>query len=133
MEVKMKRCEAIKPSGDRCKARAMRDSQWCYNHDPEHAAARSVSAGKAGSTPHKRKHISTGTRELPSIKRRLIEIAEGAINGEVDKSRAAVAGQVYNCVLRAIEIERKIKESEELEARIAELEAREHRGRSWGV
>jgi hypothetical protein len=49
---------------------------------------------------------------------------------------AAVANQLINTRLRAIEQERKIRETEELEARIEALErAQESRrgGRQWGA
>jgi hypothetical protein len=42
----------------------------------------------------------------------------------LETGRAAVANQLINTRLRAIEQERKIKETEELEARIESLEAK---------
>ena len=51
----------------------------------------------------------------------------------LETGRAAVANQLINTRLRAIEQERKIKETEDLEARIEALE-QEGRGggRRWG-
>jgi hypothetical protein len=40
----------------------------------------------------------------------------------LETGRAAVANQLVNTRLRAVELERKIRESDELEARIEELE-----------
>jgi hypothetical protein len=54
----------------------------------------------------------------------------------VQTNVAAVANQLINTRLRAVELGRRIKETEELEARIEALEkVREVRagGRSWGA
>jgi len=44
------------------------------------------------------------------------------LSGELETGRAAVANQLINTRLRALETERKIKEADELEERIAALE-----------
>jgi len=44
-----------------------------------------------------------------------------------------VANQLINTRLRAIELERKIKENDELEARIEALELPKEGGRQWGA
>jgi hypothetical protein len=46
------------------------------------------------------------------------------LSGELQTGQAAVANQLVNTRLRAIEQERKIKEAEELETRIEALEAK---------
>jgi len=48
---------------------------------------------------------------------------------------AAVASQVLNVYLRAIEVERKIREADEIEDRISRLEeiAKNGGGRRWGA
>jgi hypothetical protein len=48
--------------------------------------------------------------------------------GDLETGRAAVANQLVNTRLRAIEAERKIKETEELEARIEALERVREKG-----
>ena len=63
-------------------------------------------------------------RELPSIKALLVDLTERVLSGELQTGPAAVANQLINTRLRAIEAERKIKETEELEARIEDLEAK---------
>jgi hypothetical protein len=47
------------------------------------------------------------------------------LSGELETGRAAVANQLVNTRLRAIEQERKNKETEDLEARIEALEAKQ--------
>jgi hypothetical protein len=62
-------------------------------------------------------------------------MADKVLLGEQDRSAAAVAGQLLNIKLRAIEVERKVKETEELEERIEALErtSKAGGGKRWGV
>jgi hypothetical protein len=61
-------------------------------------------------------------RELPSIKALLEDLTERVLSGELATGQAAVANQLINTRLRAIEAERKIKETEELATRLEALE-----------
>jgi hypothetical protein len=61
-------------------------------------------------------------------------MADKVLSGEQDRSAASVAGQLLNIKLRAIEVERKIKETDELEERIEALERTQNRekgARKW--
>ena len=49
-------------------------------------------------------------------------LADKTLAGEVDRATAAVCGQLLNVKLRALEVGRKLRESEELESRLEELE-----------
>jgi hypothetical protein len=51
--------------------------------------------------------------------------------GDLETGRAAVANQLINTRLRAVELERKIRETEELEARIEALEQLQEGGSRW--
>lgn len=118
-------CSAIKPNGERCKALAAAGKQWCAFHDPTRKEARKRAASKGGK--------GKASRELPAIKARLEDLTEQVLAGELETGRAAVANQLINTRLRAVELERKIKETDELEARLEALErAREGRSR-WGA
>ena len=109
----------------------MRDSDYCINHDPDQAEARRRRASRGG----KRGGRGRPLTELAAVKHRLIDLADAVLDGEQDRGRAAVAGQLLNTAIRALEIERKWHEIDVLEGRIAELEQiaqqREGRGRSW--
>jgi hypothetical protein len=62
-------------------------------------------------------------------------MADKVLAGELDRSAAAVAGQLLNVKLRAIEQERKQREQEDLEARIEALESAQEAQRgakTWG-
>jgi len=65
---------------------------------------------------------SKSNRELSSIKTLLEDLTERVLLGELPTGHAAVANQLVNTRLRAIEQERKIKETEELEERLEALE-----------
>ena len=117
----MGRCAGITAAGDRCKAEAMPEAEWCWNHHPDYEQARRRRASKGG----KRGGRGRPQAELSEIKHRLSDLADEVLAGEVDKGVAAVASQVLNVYLRAVEQERKIKETEDLEDRIEALEAKQ--------
>jgi hypothetical protein len=60
-------------------------------------------------------------------------MADKVLSEELNRSAAAVAGQLLNIKLRAIEVERKVKETDELEERIEALERGQEEGRRWGA
>ena len=124
----MARCAGHKPDETPCERIVSASQRYCYSHDPGRAEARSRSASKAAR--------SKTDVEIGTIKRRLKQVAEGVLDGSVDKGRGSVAFQGYGVLIRAIEVERKIRETEELEERLAALEtAQEERkrgNREWG-
>ncbi len=66
----------------------------------------------------------------------LSDLTDRVLAGELENGRAAVANQLINSRLRAIEVERKAKETEELEERLEALEraaAGRNGGKRWGA
>jgi len=61
---------------------------------------------------------------MRDLKALLEDLTEQVLDGRVQTNVAAVANQLINTRLRAVELERRIKETEELEERIVELEER---------
>ena len=116
----MARCAAIKPNGERCKVEAIADSSWCWNHHPDYDQERAARASKGG----KRGGRGRSHAETAAIKSLLEDLTEQVLAGELETGRAAVANQLINTRLRAIEQERKVREQEELEERIAALEVK---------
>jgi hypothetical protein len=96
----------------------MRKSEWCVGHDPDKAEARHRRASKGGKAGGR----GRPQQELVDIKRRLSDLADGVLTGEVDKGVAAVAAQVLNVFLRAVSVELKAKEQLEFIARMEALE-----------
>lgn len=123
----MKLCPATKANGEPCKAPATEPSGWCWAHAPEHASKRSRMASRAAK--------SKPSREIRDLKKQLEDLAADVLGGRVERSNAAVVNQILNTRLRAVELERKIKETEELEERIGLLEQSQEQkgGRRWGA
>jgi|SRR5215211_5052412 len=120
------RCSAIKSGGERCRLDATHGS-YCWSHAPETASERALRArrgGKAGGNGR------PGSSELIEAKQGIRKVIADVLEGDVDKGKAAVALQGYNVLLRALGLEREIKETEELAAEISalkeEVNRREH-------
>ena len=128
----MARCAFIKPGGERCGSTVMKGYDTCYGHRPDLADERRRNASKGGSKAGRgRARLSS---EIPAIKSRILTLADEVLEGERDKGAAAVAGQLFNTVLRAIEAERRLKETEDLERRLDALEKRQETNggsKSW--
>jgi hypothetical protein len=112
------KCGAITRSGERCRGVAIGASGLCYSHDPNHADARKRAARKGG----QRGGRGRPATELASLKARLESLAEDVLVGRIDRSDAAVAGQLLNYAIRAVSVGLKAREQEEFEARLAEIE-----------
>jgi hypothetical protein len=128
----MSRCAAIKPNGERCKVDAIPDAEWCWSHHPDYEQARRRRASKGG----KRGGRGRPQTELSDIKRRLSDLADDVLEGQTDKSVAAVASQVLNVYLRAVSVELKAREQLELIERLEMLEEalEQNKGGSrWGA
>src|SRR5215204_3017409 len=122
----MARCAAIKANGERCRLDAQEKQETCWAHSPENSERRRKRASRGGR--------DKANRELPSIKALLEDLTEQVLSGELPTGQAAVANQLINTRLRAIELERKIREAEEIEERLSALEAlARNRGRGWGT
>jgi hypothetical protein len=107
-------CRANKRNGSPCTAPATGADGYCWAHDPANAEKRRRTASRGGK--------SRGGGELADLKKQLKELAGDVLDGSVDRGRAAVANQILNTVIRAIEQERKLRELEELAGRIEALE-----------
>ena len=108
------RCAGIKRDGGRCTTIVKPPQTHCYQHDPERAGERKRNASRAAK--------SKPSRELAGIKQRLSDLADDVLAGEVDRAVAAVASQVFNVYLRAVSVEFKIREQQEITERLQELE-----------
>ena len=110
----MPQCAGIKRDGGRCAVVVGAGKDHCYAHDPERKDERRRNASRGGR--------SKGTGELPDLKRQLKDLAADVLKGDVETGRAAVANQLLNTVIRAIEQERKQRELEEMAQRLEALE-----------
>jgi hypothetical protein len=107
-------CPGIKRDGGRCTVTVEPPQTHCWWHDPANAEARRRAASRAGK--------SKPNRELSEIKDLLKDLTSRVLKVEgyapLETAPAAIANQLINTRLRAIEQERKIRETEDLEARI---------------
>ncbi len=124
----MSRCSATTRAGEPCKGVAIGSSAWCPAHHPEYADARRRRASKGG----KRGGRGRPSVELATLKERLTTLADEVLAGEVDKGDAAVAGQLLNTVIRAIGMEMRVREVEELAREVEELRDLVEASRSQG-
>jgi hypothetical protein len=124
------RCAAITKGGSRCRLDATLGG-YCYQHSPETEKERRRNASRGGRAGGNGRR--SGTAEIESIKAAIRAVLEGVADGTVEHGAVVFMG--YNTLLRAVDIGRKIKEQDDLAARITELEGyAEHRvgrGGAW--
>jgi len=111
----MARCRGTKANGDPCKLAALEPQDVCWAHAPENAEKRKRVATKGGKS-------KGPNRELADIKRRLLELTDAVLDGSQNRASAAVAGQLLNTLIRCCGLELKVREVDELDARLQELE-----------
>ena len=107
-------CRATKANGEPCTLSANGPQGLCWAHDPANREKRRRMASRAAR--------AKPNRELPAIKTLLEDLTERVLSGELPTGPAAVANQLINTRLRAVEVERKIKEAEDLDERLEALE-----------
>jgi hypothetical protein len=110
----MPKCAGIKRVGGRCAVVVGPGETHCYAHDPERADERRRNASRGGR--------AKGNGELADLKRQLKDLAADVLAARVDRGSAAVVNQILNTVIRAIEQERKMRELEDVAARLEALE-----------
>jgi hypothetical protein len=125
----MPKCSATKADGTPCERLIDASAIYCYSHDAKRAEQRSRNAAKAA-----RSKGPVG--ELCEVKSLLRTIADDVLEGTVDKGRGSIASQILGTWLRAVEVERKVLEQEQLLERLDALEqATQTNGRRppWGA
>src|SRR5918995_7493743 len=116
-------CSGIRADGGRCKAQAIADSQWCFNHHPDYEQERRRRASKGGRRGGRGRPVA----ELASLRDENARVRHRLLEGELLPNVAAVAIQSLNCDIRAVATTLKAKEQEELIERLESLEqALEH-------
>lgn len=128
----MSRCAGIRADGGRCGAQAIRENQWCFNHHPDYEEQRQRRASKGG----KRGGRGRPQSELSDLKTRLSELADSVLAGTVDRSDAAVVGQLLGTMIRAIKTELEVRQQQEIIERVEALEQaaeQQKGGRKWGA
>jgi hypothetical protein len=132
----MARCSGIRADGGRCRAQAIRSSEYCVNHHPDYEDARRRRNSKGGKRGGRGRPVS----ELARLQGRFEELADKVLSEEVERGVGAVAGQLLNGARACIRDALAAREQEELVGRLEELErlleAPERKpggGRRWGA
>jgi len=124
------RCAAIKPDGERCKADAIGHAEWCWSHHPDHQDERRLRASRGGRRGGRGRPVA----ELTKLQERFEELASKVLDGELDKGRAVVAGQLLQGARACIRDRLKAVEQLELIERLEVLEQQfeeKKRSRPW--
>jgi hypothetical protein len=111
----MPRCAGNKEDGSPCERIVGASQSYCYSHDPRRADERRRNASRGGR--------SKANAEIAELKAQLKRLAADVLSGEVERRAAAVVNQIINSQARLLELERKQKDTDELEARLEALEA----------
>lgn len=112
-------CAGVTKYGRPCPNAPQPDKDVCWHHDPELAERRSRNARAGGRAVH-----SPATLEISELKDELRALVRDVKDGAVPPGVGAVLNQLLNSMLRAIEQDRKARELDELEERMAALEVR---------
>ncbi len=121
------KCPAITREGRPCKGLVRPDNDYCPAHDPSRQEARRRAASKAGRAKPR--------TEIQGLRERLDTLYIGVLAGLIGPKVGAVCAQIAGARIRLIETERKLKELEELEARLEALEQMQGQkgGGRWGA
>jgi hypothetical protein len=119
-------CTANKRDGSPCTLPSYGSSSLCWAHSPETAERRRRGQSRGGR--------SKPNREIQDIKERLSRLASDVLEGRTEKSTGAVVSQILNVYLRAIATELRVREQQEFEERIEQIEQAIERQQSnrWG-
>ncbi len=124
----MAQCAGTKRNNESCTATVEPPQSHCWWHDPANAEERRRAASKGGR--------GKPSREIRALKTQLEDLAASVLSGSVDRGNAVVVNQILNTRARLIELERKVKETEEFEERLERLEQTQEQGgrrRTWGA
>jgi DNA-binding IclR family transcriptional regulator len=126
-------CSGIRADGGRCRAQAMRNSEYCINHHPDKAETRRRRASRGGKKGGRGRPIA----ELGTLRDENAEIRRRLLEEELLPNVAAVAVQSINTDIRAVGAILKAREQEELRERLEALEEalgrKNEGGRRWGA
>ena len=114
----MKRCKAMTKSGKRCRAPALRNSDYCVAHDPFLADKRLEWRRQGGRSSSKKAALAeaASVKTPEQVRDVLARTLEALERGDVDPQTANAIARTCNLLLRAIkdtELSERIKRLEE--------------------
>ncbi len=117
-------CTAFKRDGTPCTLPSNGSNGLCWAHDPANQEKRRRGQSRGGKTKP--------SRDLAEAKTAIRAAIEGVRTGALDKGVGAVMFQGYGALIRAVELERKVREQDELLKRIERLESQQGGKTRWG-
>jgi hypothetical protein len=124
-----RQCPAVKRNGEACSGAVPSGGYYCWAHDPANRDVRHRIASRAGKGNAKSRKTKLLSKDLHNL---LGDLTQRVVDGALEPYPASVAGQLIGVRLRLLEYERRLKETEEIEARISELEEAADSGRGGG-
>lgn len=116
-----RQCEFTKDTGERCRARPLSDSKFCFFHDPNKSEEQKVARRKGGyarRSPTLPKNIPEFELKVAEDVVRLLSITINQVRrGEIDPRVANAVGYLSGIILKAKEqgdIEKRLKQIEEI-------------------
>ena len=107
------RCSFIKANGERCGGAATGSRGMCWAHAPENAEQRRRQASRAAR--------SKGNREVAALKAEIKQLIADVKAKDLDRNDAAVMIQGYRALKDFVELEHRVKETDDLGHEIEEL------------
>jgi hypothetical protein len=122
-----RQCPSLKRNGDRCSGTVPAGKYHCWAHDPANSDKRRRAASRGGKG--NRSKVSKDLHKL------LESLTEQVVSGELEPYPASVAGSLIGVRLRLLEYERRVREQDELLARIEQIEQAQEvrKGGRWGA
>src|SRR5919202_1125626 len=115
----MPRCSHTYTDSSQCRRIVGAEQKDCYSHDPARASERKRNAARGGK--------AKASGELGRGEARLQALADMVEEGKMDRADAAVISQIWDTYLRAVSVELKVREQQELTEGLEALEeALEH-------
>jgi hypothetical protein len=110
----MPRCVGFKPNGEQCERIVGPSQSYCFSHNPTKGEERQRNAVRAG--------CGNNGREIRAIKARLSDLYESVLAGRVSRDVGSVLAQIANSQLRALSLEREIRQTDDLAVQVERLE-----------
>ena len=106
-------CRANKRDGTPCTLPANGPDGYCWAHSPDNAAKRKQAASRAGR--------AKPSREVANLKAEVRSVIAKVESGALDRTDGAVVLQGYRVLKDLVELERKVKATDELAAQVKEI------------
>lgn len=100
----MKLCSAITKAGEPCQRPAQGHGAHCLGHDPTKAAERRRMASRGGR--------GKTNPETKAVKKLMSDLTTKVLEGELSPTKAHAVVALQNIKLRAIEVERRLEETD---------------------